>query len=113
MKTLILLSFIFSTTAMAGVEWECIYQRTEEGRKKPERHRFILSQGYAEKEADFRGHGYKAKIVNDALIVEAREGSSTKVSTLSVQDPYGPQRDPKIPGVKLEFPKTVIEVRCR
>ncbi len=112
MKTLLLFSVIFSTTAMAGVEWECIYQRTE-GTDKPERHRFILSQGYADKDADFRDHAYKAKIVNESFIVEAREGSSTKVSSISVKDPFGPKREPKVPGVKIEFPKAVIEVRCR
>lgn len=112
MKTL-LLSLLVSTSAFAGVEWECVYQRSLEGVAKPERHRFLLMQGYAEKEASFRNHGYKAKVVGDAFTVEVAEGKSAKVASVSLKDAWGAKRDPKIPSADFDFPGVKVAVKCR
>ena len=112
MKTLFL-TLLFSTTAFAGVEWECIYQRTRENMPKPERHRFLLMQGYAEQEGLFRDHGYKAKVEGDAFTVEVFEGKSSKVASVSLKDAWGAQREPKIPSADFDFPNAKIEVKCR
>ena len=112
MKTL-LLSFLVSTSAFAGVEWECVYQRTIEGMAKPERHKFLLIQGYADKEGIFRDHGYKAKVDGDAFTVEVFEGKSSKVTSVSLKDPWGAKREPKIPSADFDFPNAKIAVKCR
>ncbi len=112
MKTL-LLTLLFSSSAFAGVEWECIYQRTQENMPKPERHRFLLMQGYADKEGLFRDHGYKAKVEGDAFTVEVFEGKSSKVASVSLKDPWGAKREPKIPSADFDFPEAKIAVKCR
>lgn len=112
MKTL-LLSLLFSSTAFAGVEWECIYQRTRESMPKPERHRFLLMQGYADKVGMFRDHGYKARVEGDAFTVEVFEGTSSKVASVSLKDAWGPKREPKIPSADFDFPEAKIAVKCR
>lgn len=111
MKTL-LFALLFSTTAFAGVEWECIYQRTREG-KKAERSRFLLMQGYTDKEGNFRNHGYKAKVADDAFTVTVFEEKASKVVSVSLKDAWGPKREPQIPSADFEFPGVKVAVKCR
>jgi hypothetical protein len=108
----ILLGALWLASGLAqAAEFECIYQR--ETPRNKERHSFFLTESKTEEIKNLRNHAVKVKIDHGSFIVEAREGQKTKVSSIPLRDPFGPKRNPKVPGIAMEVEGIKIQVGCK